>query len=153
MFLSIYRIPKIRRWCPLFRTTPPYRPENGRDLKFGTSVMVQCLSCVFHSVQMLALLFAGYPLLVLHRHARRILSTSLRSSDFDDVISCRGDQVALAIRAHITLYPENIAATWLMFAVRYKLLVWSIVNTLFGVIFASVSDIFTTIGFSISVHF
>merc|ERR1719383_204978 len=64
--------------------------------------------------------FKGYPLLVLHRHARRILATSLRSPDFDDVISCRGQNVALAVRAHVTLYPENVAATWLMFAARYK---------------------------------
>ena len=68
----------------------------------------------------LFLFLSGYPLLVLHRHARRIFSTSLRSSDFDDVVSCRGDEVALAVTAAVTLYPENVAATWLMFAVRHK---------------------------------
>ena len=73
------------------------------------SVSIHCLS--------------GYPLLVLHRDSRRILSTCLRSADFDDVISCRGQNVALAVRAHVTLYPENVVATWLMFAARYKLLI------------------------------
>jgi len=65
--------------------------------------------------------FKGYPILVLHQNPRRILTTSLRSSDFDDVISCRGDHVALACRVKITFYPEDIAATWVMFACRYKI--------------------------------
>ena len=102
-----------------------YIPEGHTFKGEGLDLNYHCLANFFRILSTLysTLHITGYPLLVLHRHARRILATSLRSPDFDDVISCRGQNVALAVRAHVTLYPENVAATWLMFAARYKLLV------------------------------
>lgn len=49
-----------------------------------------------------------------------------RSPVCDEIINCRGDQVRLAIRVRVYAYPEAACATWIMFACKYKSVVWTI---------------------------
>ncbi|XP_032225955.2 centrosomal protein of 76 kDa [Nematostella vectensis] len=64
--------------------------------------------------------FKGFPIQFVHRNARRAFATCLRSPICEEIISCRGDNVRLAVRVRVFTYPENACATWIMFAVKYK---------------------------------
>ena len=43
-----------------------------------------------------------------------------RSQVCTDILSCRGDQVRMAVRTKLCDYPEGVCAVWIMFAVKYK---------------------------------
>ncbi|XP_069393642.1 centrosomal protein of 76 kDa isoform X2 [Paralichthys olivaceus] len=64
--------------------------------------------------------FKGFPRHFLHRSARRAFATCLRSPFCQEIVSCRGDHVRLAVRARVFVYPENVCAVWLMFACKYR---------------------------------
>jgi centrosomal protein CEP76 len=64
--------------------------------------------------------FKGYPIQFIHRNARRAFNSCLKSDVCESIISCRGDQVRLAVRVRVFVYPESTCATWLMFACRHK---------------------------------
>uniref|UniRef100_A0A1A8J0Y6 Centrosomal protein of 76 kDa n=1 Tax=Nothobranchius kuhntae TaxID=321403 RepID=A0A1A8J0Y6_NOTKU len=64
--------------------------------------------------------FKGFPIHFLHRNARRAFATCLRSPFCEEIVSCRGDHVRLAVRVRVFVYPENTCAVWLMFACKYR---------------------------------
>ncbi|KAM8846451.1 centrosomal protein of 76 kDa [Synchiropus picturatus] len=64
--------------------------------------------------------FKGFPIHVLHRNARRAFATCLKFPICDEIVSCRGDHVRLAIRVRVFTYPEDACAVWLMFACKYR---------------------------------
>ncbi|KAG7259875.1 hypothetical protein CRUP_025073 [Coryphaenoides rupestris] len=64
--------------------------------------------------------FKGFPIHFLHRHARRAFATCLRSRFCEEIVSCRGDHVRLALRVRVYPYPENACAVWIMFACKYR---------------------------------
>uniref|UniRef100_A0A3P8W8W3 Centrosomal protein of 76 kDa n=1 Tax=Cynoglossus semilaevis TaxID=244447 RepID=A0A3P8W8W3_CYNSE len=64
--------------------------------------------------------FKGFPILFLHRNARRAFATCLRSSFCQEIVGCRGDSVRLAVRVRVFVYPENACAVWLMLACKYR---------------------------------
>lgn len=66
---------------------------------------------------------------------RRLRSTSclilfvschflFRSPFCEEIVHCRGDHVRLAVRARVFAYPENACAVWLMFACKYRSVLW-----------------------------
>ncbi|MEE6464551.1 hypothetical protein FKM82_006291 [Ascaphus truei] len=64
--------------------------------------------------------FKGFPIHFVHRNARRAFATCLRSPFCDEIISCRGDQMRLAVRVRVFTYPESACAVWIMFACKYR---------------------------------
>ena len=46
-----------------------------------------------------------------------------RSPMCNDILSCHGDQVRLAVRVKVYPYPEDVCAVWVMFAVKYRSIV------------------------------
>ena len=42
----------------------------------------------------------------------------------EEIINCRGDHVRLAVRVKVYPYPESTCATWVMFACKYKSILW-----------------------------
>uniref|UniRef100_A0A8C5QYR8 Centrosomal protein of 76 kDa n=1 Tax=Leptobrachium leishanense TaxID=445787 RepID=A0A8C5QYR8_9ANUR len=64
--------------------------------------------------------FKGFPIHFVHRNARRAFATCLRSPFCDEIISCRGDQIRLAVRVRVFSYPESACAVWIMFACKYR---------------------------------
>ena len=40
-----------------------------------------------------------------------------------EILSCKGDHVRMAVRVKIFVYPEDVCAVWLMFAVKYRSIV------------------------------
>ncbi|XP_059713695.1 centrosomal protein of 76 kDa isoform X3 [Haemorhous mexicanus] len=63
--------------------------------------------------------FKGFPIHFVHRNARRVFATCLRSPFCEEIICCRGDQVRLAVRVRVFAYPESACAVWIMFACKY----------------------------------
>lgn len=47
-----------------------------------------------------------------------------RSPFCEEVVCCRGDHVRLAVRVRVFAYPENACAVWLMFACKYRSVLW-----------------------------
>jgi len=43
----------------------------------------------------------------------------------EEIIHCRGDHVRMAVRVKVYPYPESACATWIMFACKYKSIVWT----------------------------
>ncbi|XP_040209863.1 centrosomal protein of 76 kDa [Rana temporaria] len=64
--------------------------------------------------------YKGFPIYFLHRNARRVFATCMRSPFCEEIISCRGDQMRIAVRARIFTYPESACAVWIMFACKYR---------------------------------
>ncbi|XP_014112383.1 PREDICTED: centrosomal protein of 76 kDa isoform X2 [Pseudopodoces humilis] len=64
--------------------------------------------------------FKGFPIHFVHRNARRVFATCLRSPFCEEIICCRGDQVRLAVRVRVFTYPESACAVWIMFACKYR---------------------------------
>ncbi|XP_026781878.3 centrosomal protein of 76 kDa isoform X1 [Pangasianodon hypophthalmus] len=64
--------------------------------------------------------FKGFPIQFLHRNARRAFATCLRSPFCEEVVSCRGDHVRLAVRVRVFPYLESACAVWIMFACKYR---------------------------------
>ncbi|KAJ3597940.1 hypothetical protein NHX12_001455 [Muraenolepis orangiensis] len=64
--------------------------------------------------------FKGFPIHFLHRNARRAFATCLRSQFCEEIVSCRGDHVRLAVRVRVYAYPEDACAVWIMFACKYR---------------------------------
>ena len=52
------------------------------------------------------------------------MSNCFRSPVCEEIIHCRGDHVRLAVRVRVYPYPESACATWIMFACKYKSIVW-----------------------------
>jgi centrosomal protein CEP76 len=67
--------------------------------------------------------FKAFPIQFIHKNAQKIFNACLKSSICEDILSCRGDQVRLALRVRIFKYPESVIASWIMFACRYKMIV------------------------------
>ncbi|XP_014670926.1 PREDICTED: centrosomal protein of 76 kDa-like [Priapulus caudatus] len=64
--------------------------------------------------------FKGFPIQFMHRNARRIYANSLKAEKCQEVVSCRGDHVRLAIRVRVFSYPEDVCAVWVMYACTYR---------------------------------
>ncbi|XP_053570872.1 centrosomal protein of 76 kDa [Bombina bombina] len=64
--------------------------------------------------------FKGFPIHFVHRNARRVFATCLRSPFCDEIVSCRGDQMRIAVRVRVFSYPESACAVWIMFACKYR---------------------------------
>nr|XP_056710274.1 centrosomal protein of 76 kDa isoform X2 [Euleptes europaea] len=64
--------------------------------------------------------FKGFPIHFVYRNARRAFATCLRSSFCEEIVCCRGDQVRLAVRVRVFVYPESACAVWIMFACKYR---------------------------------
>ncbi|XP_078607268.1 centrosomal protein of 76 kDa-like [Branchiostoma floridae x Branchiostoma japonicum] len=64
--------------------------------------------------------FKGFPIQFLHRNARRAFAGCLRSPVCEEIVSCRGDHVRLAVRVRVFTYPEQACAVWIMFACKYR---------------------------------
>lgn len=67
--------------------------------------------------------FKAFPIQFIHRNARKVFASCLKSSVCEEIATCRGDQVKLALRVKVFTYPENTIATWVMLACRYKIIV------------------------------
>lgn len=67
--------------------------------------------------------FKAFPIQFIHKNPRKILNACLKSSICEEIITCRGDQVKLALRVKVNTYPESAIATWIMLACRYKIVV------------------------------
>lgn len=67
--------------------------------------------------------FKAFPIQFIHRNARKAFNACLKSAVCEEIITCRGDQVKLALRVKVITYPESTLATWIMFACRYKMIV------------------------------
>jgi centrosomal protein CEP76 len=67
--------------------------------------------------------FKAFPIQFTHRNSRKAFAACLKSSICEEIITCRGDQVKLAVRCKIFTYPESTIAVWIMFACRYKIVV------------------------------
>ncbi|XP_056330786.1 centrosomal protein of 76 kDa isoform X1 [Danio aesculapii] len=64
--------------------------------------------------------FKAFPINFLHCNARRAFATCLRSPFCEEIVSCRGDHVRLAVRVRVFGYPESACAVWIMFACKYR---------------------------------
>ncbi|XP_002130643.2 centrosomal protein of 76 kDa-like [Ciona intestinalis] len=64
--------------------------------------------------------FKGFPVQFLHRDPSRIISSCLKNTICSEIIECRGDRVRLAVRVLVSLFPDDVSATWVMFACTYK---------------------------------
>ncbi|XP_072267577.1 centrosomal protein of 76 kDa [Pyxicephalus adspersus] len=64
--------------------------------------------------------FKGFPIHFVHRNARRAFATCMRSPFCEEIISCRGDQMRIAVRVRVFTYPESACAVWIMFACKYR---------------------------------
>ena len=67
--------------------------------------------------------FKAFPIQFIHKNARKAFNACLKAPICEEIISCRGDQVKLALRVKVYTYPESAIATWVMFACRYKIVV------------------------------
>lgn len=67
--------------------------------------------------------FKAFPIQFNHVNSNRIFNACLDSTICEDIIKCRGDQVRLALKTRIFLYPESCLAVWVMFACCYKIIV------------------------------
>ena len=75
--------------------------EDQRSLSFNTTCKVDTL--IFFNI---------------------FISYLYRSQICEEIICCRGDEVRLGVRVRIFPYPENVCAVWIMFAVKYKSILW-----------------------------
>jgi centrosomal protein CEP76 len=64
--------------------------------------------------------FKAFPIQFIHKNFRKIFNACMKSPIGQEIITCRGDQVKLALRVKIYTYPELAIATWLMLGCRYK---------------------------------
>jgi centrosomal protein CEP76 len=67
--------------------------------------------------------FKAFPIQFVHRNARKIFNSILKSAVGEEIVQCRGDQVKLALRVRIFPYPESTIANWVMISCRYKIVV------------------------------
>ena len=67
--------------------------------------------------------FKAFPIQFLHRNARKVFAACMKACVAEEIVTCRGDQVKLALRVKVIAYPENAVATWVMLACRYKIIV------------------------------
>ncbi|XP_076372984.1 centrosomal protein of 76 kDa-like [Tachypleus tridentatus] len=64
--------------------------------------------------------FKALPVHFCHTNAWKVFKVTLRSTLGEEIICCRGDEVRMAVRAHVYAYPENILSVWIMFSTKYK---------------------------------
>ena len=67
--------------------------------------------------------FKGCPMQVESVNAKRLFNKCLKSPSCEEIISCRGDSVRLAVRVKVVAFPENAVSVWLMLACKYKSIV------------------------------
>ena len=67
--------------------------------------------------------FKAFPIQFVHRNARKVFASMLKTAVGEEIIMCRGDQVKIALRVRIFPYPESTIVTWVMIACRYKIVV------------------------------
>ena len=46
-----------------------------------------------------------------------------RSPVCSEILNCHGDLVRLGVRVRISVYPEDLCATWCMIAVKYRAII------------------------------
>ncbi|GAB1597412.1 centrosomal protein of 76 kDa-like [Argonauta hians] len=66
------------------------------------------------------LTFNGFPIQQKHTNMKKLFHEALKSSVCQDIITCRGDKVRLSVRVCVFPYPENVYATWAMFACVFQ---------------------------------
>ena len=64
--------------------------------------------------------FKGFPIQLLHCNASKVFKSCLKSAICTGIIECRGDELRLAVRCHVTVFPDDLFATWVMIACRYR---------------------------------
>ena len=96
-----------------------YETERTTGLSVGNEEFDQAIKLAIpdgHS-------FKAFPIQFIHRNARKAFAACLKSAIGEEIITCRGDQVKLALRVKVFAYPESTLATWVMLACRYKIIV------------------------------
>lgn len=53
-----------------------------------------------------------------------VFIVSFRSPFCEEIVCCRGDHVRLAVRVRVFAYPESACAVWIMFACKYRSVLW-----------------------------
>ncbi|CAD5114295.1 DgyrCDS3437 [Dimorphilus gyrociliatus] len=56
--------------------------------------------------------FKAYPIQFVHNNAKRAFSACLKSPVCEEIITCNGDQVRMAVRVRVFTYPESAIAAW-----------------------------------------
>lgn len=64
--------------------------------------------------------FKALPVQFTHFDTERMMHHLFGNKTGREVVLARGDQVKHAVRVKIVPYPENVAAVWVMIAVRYR---------------------------------
>ena len=64
--------------------------------------------------------FKGFPIQVLHCNAKKVFKSCIKSAVCSGIIECRGDELRLALRCYVTVFPDDLVATWVMVACRYR---------------------------------
>ena len=62
--------------------------------------------------------FKSFPIHFNHGNAHQAFNQCL--AEHSAIIGCQGNDVTLALRARVLMYPENACSSWVMFAVRYR---------------------------------
>ncbi|VDL89743.1 unnamed protein product [Schistocephalus solidus] len=64
--------------------------------------------------------FKAYPIQLLHHDASRALISALKSPVCQDILTCTGTDLRLAVRAQVFAYAETAVVSWCIFACVYK---------------------------------
>ena len=64
--------------------------------------------------------FKGFPMQLLHCNANKVFKSCMKSAVCSGIIECRGDELRLAVRCHVSVFPDDLLATWVMIACRYR---------------------------------
>ncbi|VDN12640.1 unnamed protein product [Dibothriocephalus latus] len=64
--------------------------------------------------------FKAYPIQLLHCDASRALISALKSPICQDILTCTGADLRLAVRAQVFAYAESAVVSWCIFACVYK---------------------------------
>ena len=86
----------------------------------GLSVGNEEFQDAIHNAVPLGHTFKGFPIQLTSWNPKRVFSACTKSQVCTDILSCRGDQVRMAVRTKLCDYPEGVCAVWVMFAVKYK---------------------------------
>eukprot|EP00941_MAST-03F_sp_MAST-3F-sp1_P003327 g3327.t1 len=63
--------------------------------------------------------FRAFPLMVNHRNAEKIWEALLENKAALKIIETRGDEVNLAVRVRVQIYPEGLCSCWIMISSTY----------------------------------
>jgi centrosomal protein CEP76 len=64
--------------------------------------------------------FKGFPQHFTHQHAPSMLASLMQSTTGLDIVQCTGEQVRLALRLRVFLYPDDVCAVWVMLASTHR---------------------------------